>query len=197
MDDIYSVSSSRTYVLHLDDITYKDIINSRELTGDMGGDIHNNDDDSFGKYIDEIVFDKIPRYFSSYNSWIKSTNISCFFCTLSIDGIPVPVATGVEYNNDGRNVRYTVKHLCCSFNCAYAHIDSEYKGDVNKHKYISILKEIYQKIYNKKIVVIQPSPDKSRLQHHGGDLTPKEYRTCIKSLSEIDLHTGSTIERIM
>ncbi len=190
MGDIYA-SIKHVNVLHIDGITYKDILKRQEFSDRL---MFDEDDNNI--CIDNIEYDEIPTYFTIYRDWKKSTNLSCFNCTLTINKVPVPLCTKSEYHNNGKYVRYNVDGSFCSFNCAYAHINCVYAQDPNKNKYISILKEIYYMFYSRRISIIQPSPSRSLLKHYGGKLTPREYELCITSLQETDVFVSSNIDRM-
>lgn len=191
--DIYNLSS-HTNVLHLDNITYKDIIKQQEFSDKL---LFNVDNDNIydGLNLDNIEYKKMPIIFKNMAEW-DTTNLSCYFCTLTINKHPVPTSLKIEYENNGVDIKFVVDQLFCSFNCAYAYLLTKFSCDVNKNKYINILKEIYHKFYGRRIQVFQPSPDKSVLKYHGGSLTPKEYEACILSLSEADIYANNIIDRI-
>lgn len=192
MGDIYTISNPIN-ILHLEGITYKDILKLQEFSNKL---VFEEDTDN-NISIDNTDYEKIPRYFTSVRDWKKSTNLSCVNCTLTIGNIPVPVCLNSEYHNNGKNMRYLVSCLFCSFNCAYAHICTNYINDPNKNKYINILKEIYYLFYSKRISVIQPSPNKLILKHYGGSFTPKEYEACITSLQETDKLVSSNVDKMI
>lgn len=192
MSDIYT-PSNHINVLHLEGITYKDVLKMQEFSTKLIFE----DEEDINISIDNIEYDSVPQYFTIFRDWKKTTNLSCINCTLNINKVPVPLCTKSEYHNNGKYIRYIVSGLFCSFNCGYAHICNNYCMDPNKNKYINILKEIYFLFYSKRISVIQPSPSKTLLKHYGGKLTPSEYEACITSLQETDILVSSNVDRMI
>ena len=187
---MYSINSP-PIIIQLEGITYKDVLRSQEVAHQLSI----PGDDMFGSYVDDIEYEPIPKYFISPICWPTSTNISCYNCTLTINGSPIPVCNKIKQTC--KSPKFMVEKIFCSFNCGYAYIINKYHNEQTRHLYINILKEIYYIFHGTRISVIHPSPDKSNLVYYGGTLNAKDYSMCIKALTDIDNFTEDTIRRFV
>lgn len=134
----------------------------------------------------QVNYNEIPIYFTGVETWIKKTNLKCWFCDCCFNNIPIfipdIVITTIENNVKKFNIS-TIGNFC-SFNCAAAHIELHYASNKKTEKH-NLLKLLY-KIMNSGMIIheIIPSPPKVLMQQYGGRLTNTEYSNIVLSLTE-------------
>ena len=65
-----------------------------------------------------VTYNDFPSIFTNLNSWIKKTNLKCWYCDLNFDNMPVFIPKVIEHS--GLNTDYNISSYgCfCSFCCA-------------------------------------------------------------------------------
>lgn len=151
-------------------------------------------------------FDTIPNWFYNPDQWMKSTNLTCWWCGLVCQNHPwfIPLTkTKKLISDDGKYKEsdfdmsdasllasskkckeisvYKPYGIFCTPWCVMAKLNKEYDPRItNKWQCISLLKEIY-KMYTKKDIDSIPEafyPKEIMIQYCGSKngVTPKEYR---------------------
>ena len=133
----------------------------------------------------QVTYNEIPSVFNGVETWIKKTNLKCWFCDNCFNTSPVfipdIIITMIENNIKKYNIS-TIGNFC-SFNCAAAHIELYYIANKKTEKH-NLLKFLY-KIMNSVIIhEIIPSPPKTLMQQYGGKITCSEYNYIVLSLTE-------------
>lgn len=137
----------------------------------------------FGSDSDSIiVYDKIPSIFTGLSTWIKSTNLCCWFCDFTFNNVPIFIPTYV--NKTDANIEIGTFGNFCSFCCAFAYIQQN-----NMFQYVDYLSYLYQIMNSQKIKAFIPTPPKTRLIKYGGNMTDKEYIDLIHTLINIQKTT--------
>jgi hypothetical protein len=127
-------------------------------------------------YID--IYNKIPLIFNSLDTWIKKTNLSCWYCCLKFDSIPIFIPKIIELSStDDFNIS---THGCfCSFSCAMSY-NNIYNKKICDNIHVKQMLLFLYKIYNKNSVKeIFPSPSKYQMNHYGGTLEKIQYKNKI------------------
>jgi hypothetical protein len=162
--------------------------------------------------LDSIVFNKIPKTFTSINTWPKKTNLKCWTCDFTFDTVPkfVPVYIKERTNNTNNSscqycysnqivdptcadckvlkalpdIEIGVLGNMCSFGCVALYINTNYhKRDV-AFKLLDNLCELYRYFTGKNAHYIPPSPSKTDLVQYGGDKLDIQFRAEIKKIDE-------------
>jgi hypothetical protein len=128
---------------------------------------------------ENIIYDKIPLLFTGINTWVKSTNIQCWYCTRSISGMPWTEPQSIEPVELQNAFSLIVKGFFCSVNCVKSYIDLNAKTPEENNNKTSMLKYLYKIMTNNEILHIQKSPHYTRLLQYGGDLSSSEYQRLI------------------
>lgn len=123
-------------------------------------------------------YDIIPKVFTSLDSWPKSTNIKCWFCTLTFSTRPVFVP--------GRDIKQVNGNFCW-FNCAAAWINLQPENVQWEMR--EQLKELYYIFTGKRVNVILPAHAKTEMKEYGGMSTRAAY---IKKNAELDILSTNT-----
>ncbi len=139
-------------------------------------------------------FDKIPTYFTDYETWPKKINLKCVNCTLDIIGVPIPIPRSANEIN-----QYRVQYICCSFACAENFIAEKYTETDNKYLAGIMLKDV-QRIFNENKDaspmqyelppnfddnIISSGFSRHELQQYGGRLTESQFRERVKKSMHI------------
>lgn len=149
--------------------------------------------------LDTKIYDKIPVNFISVDTWFKSTNICCWFCSRHFKTRPwfepqsieplYEVSSGgmlssKDLNNPSnkKNTSIVIMGIFCSCNCVRSFIDTYTKDLADRHNKIEMLKYVYELFNGKKISDIQPSPSPTEMIQYGGYLTSVEYQQKIDQL---------------
>ena len=130
-----------------------------------------------------VVMNKIPKVFTSLETWIKKTNLRCWYCSLNFDTVPVFLPINIYKKNN--KILQDVHGNFCSFNCTQSYINVYF---CNKDTFIynNNLIKLYKTFYKKNIASIDISPSKYDLALYGGYLTESEYKNKISNLINHD-----------
>lgn len=143
-----------------------------------------------------IIYNKIPNIYTGNNSWIKHTNLMCWFCDFTFDTMPVFVPIYLHSTAD-HEIEMGTKGNFCSFNCACAYLIQHNMSD-----FYTYLIHLYKEMTGKKIYQIIPSPPKTNMVKYGGWLSDIEYINLISSLDKVqnsnsDFQTENLITRVI
>lgn len=161
--------------IHIQDIVAVEDIYQKELLNSIDTNVPN------------VIYDKISKQFINLESWKKSTNIRCWFCSLKFKNAPWFIIENTTYSASG--VKYDINGNFCSCGCLLGYVLVHY----DKRKDFDIFKSInklYKIFYNKSINEIVPSPSKYKLKIYGGDSNIDEYQNEIKKINEINVKNG-------
>lgn len=124
----------------------------------------------------------IPTTFTTWQQWIKSTNLRCWNCDRGFKNPPIFVVDDVSYADGNRII--TPHGNFCSDNCAQAYIDVTYRGVAHddKTRYQVMLA---RERTGKNIAMIKPSIPKTCMKAYCGPngITPDEYEKRLKELN--------------
>ena len=150
------------------------------------------DDDIFERQIleklniksDIIDYIKLPTIFEGMDTWIKNTNIKCWYCDLNFNNYPIFIPRGIEKNSFKSARVYNIQtYGCfCSFCCAASFIKLNYSKICDYIKYIEMLKFLYKIFNNKNISDVLFAPDKYEMIHYGNKLSVEEYKGKIQEV---------------
>ena len=144
-----------------------------------------------------INYDKIPVNFSGFDTWLKSTNLLCNYCTCSIDDVPwfepqtlntISMGkVGVLYNEKVKQKYiFSTKGVFCSVYCVNSHIKQHTKNLNDRIDKNSMLKILYKIFNNAEITNIKLAPDYLLMEKFGGNITCSEYKNMINDLKLSD-----------
>jgi len=161
--------------------------------------IDNNDNEYYE--LDSVIYDKIPKTFTTMEKWPQKTNIKCTHCSLSILGVPIPIPESVDRDKESNQI-FDVNIVCCSFPCSARLITYTihnaslrhgmlgmlkiirtifYRSEHFKHLYdnISKKKRDYNEINNTFYGELRLAPERRELCQYGGSISVKEFRNKI------------------
>ena len=129
------------------------------------------------------IYDIIPTIFTSKETWIKKTNILCWYCNLEFTSMPIFIPESYTKNENGHYME--VYGNFCSFGCAQGFIDNNinFQGR-QKWQTQEILKILYRILNNKEIDIIYPSPSKYLLEKYGGKKKEKKFKEEIMAIDK-------------
>jgi hypothetical protein len=104
----------------------------------------------------------------SQNSWLKKTDIKCWWCCHDFDNSPCCIPE--KYVNN----TYYVYGCFCSFNCAVAHVLDNCNHNVWE-KY-SLLLDFCKEVYDDQVEDIKSAPPREVLRMFGGNLSIEQFR---------------------
>jgi hypothetical protein len=134
-----------------------------------------------------VIYDKIPKQFTTISNWKKITNIRCWYCTLKFKNTPWFIIENINYTPDG-NI-YDIFGNFCSVGCLQGYVNVNYDKRKNFDIFKSIQK-LYKIFYNKNINEIISSPDKSCLKIYGGELEILDYQKQIQIINNTNIENG-------
>ena len=151
--------------------------------------------------INNIKYNKIPSYFTDTNTWIKKTNIKCWFCGCTFFDQPIFIPNNIQKITDSKKIinKIDVIGNFCSWNCAASYIHLHYNS--KKWEMLQLLKILYKIFNGVAIDHIVPAPPKTLMKQYGGDLTILEYKNKIKELNDnykksVQHNLISSVERV-
>lgn len=123
----------------------------------------------------DVVYDRLPSYFSRLSTWVKKTNIKCWYCDLNFDTAPVFIPLILEHIG-GDEYNISVKGCFCGFACAQKHIDIHHQDICNNTKFSDMLRHLHFIFTGERIDEIEPASDKHDMVQYGGTKTKEDYR---------------------
>jgi len=129
------------------------------------------------------TYDCIPSIFRNVDTWIKQSNLKCWFCHLNFNITPIFIPKLIDKNNDELSIH--TKGCFCSFSCAMAYINLHNHNLCEKINEKQKLLLLYKIFYNQIIDDIKESPPVNMLECYGGKMTIEKYREIIKELNQI------------
>ena len=141
--------------------------------------LFNDIPDEVEKKVEEIEYIRLPDEFTDIYSWVKKTNLHCMYCCHPFSSIPVSIPIGINSNGV-----FKLEGVFCSFNCCMAFVNSSSKYMDNRWDIIEMVRLLYSKFYNKKVIKIFESPPNTNLKIFNGTLSIKDYREQILKLQE-------------
>ena len=144
------------------------------------------------------MYIKLPIVFTSFSTWVKTTNIQCCYCDRTFSDPPVFIPKSAEPTSTGY-IMGTEKCFC-SFNCAVKYINISYPKiheNINKKGMLNLLFKEFYGINPNEII---PAPDKEIMIQYGGDITAREYHLEIRKLQKISgvqFKKNNTVSRLM
>lgn len=125
------------------------------------------------------MFDKIPRVFSTIDTWPKSTNIQCWWCNRVFKEMPKFIPSGIVNNGD-----MATYGNFCSFFCAAVHIDVFLDPKIRWERH-QMLKILHVKMTGMHVDYIPRSPVPfTMLQYGGGSDSGDVYGKKLIALSQ-------------
>jgi len=174
----------KSKILFIKGVFIDDILEIDKLIDNRMNNLSNDLFDHKSKIIDsienskEVIYDKLPNVFYSFEKWPKSTNLHCWNCDCKFKNVPVFVPKSIEPPDEDKYFIRTTGCFCC-FNCAASYINI-YVRDMNSvREKQMMLNYLYEIFHDKKIIHISSSPSKFMMKKYGGTLTINEYKTKI------------------
>jgi hypothetical protein len=134
-------------------------------------------------------YDKIPRYFSGLQTWPKSMNLRCWWCTLQFGGTPLFMPERF-YDADG-HPRIDVTGAFCSFPCLVGYVNQLHKADKTRRQQMcEHIKRLFKIMTGKTMYYMDAAPDKSKLNIYGGPMSIEDY---VAELRKMENMFSSTI----
>jgi hypothetical protein len=148
-----------------------------------------NDDIFEQQIIDQLktespvdIYNKIPSIFTNNETWIKKTNLKCWYCDLTFANIPVFIPKLIEPINTGYNI--CTHGSFCSFCCALAYNNTHNTRICENIRVKEMLLFLYKIFTGSAVSEICESPSKYLMQQYGGDLDPMTYRNNVQELKK-------------
>jgi len=128
------------------------------------------------------TYNQIPYEFTGLDTWPKTTNLHCWYCTLQFDTVPLFIPEYIKTLTKNQ-LSFKVTGVICSFSCGISYIIEHYLS-LEKNNYISNLHLLYSVFTGKKPIVIGRSPCRNSLNKFGGHVTETQYKSEIKLLTD-------------
>ena len=147
-------------------------------------------DDIFEKQIREqlntdnpiIYYDKFPSIFYNMKTWIKKTNIKCWYCDLNFETPPVFIPKTIEHSSSEYSI--STFGCFCSFPCATCYCNLYYTKICDNIKINEMIRFLYKIFKGKAIREILQSPSKYEMVQYGGEIDQITYKKKINEISE-------------
>lgn len=172
--------SKKSYVLFLRNcyvdevVTLEEEFDSRLMNESMDNIVCQNEVSKYAPNGDVQYFAN-PQSFTTLAEWPTFSNCRCWFCDCYFEGIPWGCPTATSRNRDGI-IEIHLEGNFCTPNCTQGYIDLHYHDYTYLDK-IGMLKMLFERIRNYKVVQIEPSPPKTlRACYRGSDgISDDEY----------------------
>jgi hypothetical protein len=163
-----------------------EILNDNKINIDI--DIDNNDFSYDDKLIEKPLnltscilntdYNRIPKVFESIETWPRSTNIHCWYCTNQFNGMPIFIPSVIEPNihtKNGDKYLIEVEGNYCKWQCAMSYIRETTKDLIRAIEKINNLYFLYKIINGNYPSHIPEAPNKYILKKFGGTMTTDQY----------------------
>ena len=132
-----------------------------------------------------VSYTKIPSNFVNNKTWIKNTNVKCWYCDLTFDNIPVFIPKIIEHSGINTIDYNIITFGCfCSFCCAVSYIDIYNSKICDNIKLKEMLKFLYMIFNGASIKELLTAPNKYIMEHYGGCTSQVEYRSKINIIKD-------------
>lgn len=157
-------------------------------------------------------YEKLPYIYTGMQSWLKKTNLHCWYCGLVFDDIPIFIPKSVEPNNahhlqidnqlhllsehsanilakeisNNHESKYAMNRegCFCSFHCALSYIDLHYPKPHENIDKKGMLEILFHEMYRIHPHKLYKAPSKYDMIQYGGTLTPNEFKKKIQELQD-------------
>jgi hypothetical protein len=133
------------------------------------------------KYIK--TYDSIPNIFRNVDTWIKQTNLKCWYCHLNFDLTPIFIPKLIDKMPE--LLIYT-KGCFCSFSCAMSYINLHNTDLCERISDRQKLLLLYKIFYNQIIDNIKESPPFHIMECYGGKISIEKYKELIREINKIN-----------
>jgi hypothetical protein len=127
-----------------------------------------------------IIYNNLPSVFTNLNSWIKTTNLKCWYCNLTFDNMPVFIPKIIEHSGFNTDYNISTFGCFCSFSCATTHTNLYYPKICDNIKLKEMTRFLYKIFNGRAIKEITQSPSKFDMNQYGGDLDTSMYRNAVE-----------------
>lgn len=146
--------------------------------------------DKKGKQRSDVVWDRIPRHFTTLDKWVKSTNLRCWYCSMRFKSQPWFII--IYCNNTQESKVYDIRGNFCSCGCLLGFVELYYNKRDNFDIYRNVYK-LYEIMYGKHIDLIRVPSDKLNLKMYGGDMTLDDYQKHLQQVNEENVRNGQPL----
>lgn len=129
-----------------------------------------------------VNYNNFPSIFNNVNTWVKKTNLNCWFCDLNFDNMPVFIPKIIENSGIDKNYNISTHGCFCSFCCATSYINLYYPKICDNIKMKEMLRFLYKIFKGRSIREIFASPSKYMMSQYGGDIEVSSYRSIVNDL---------------
>lgn len=180
MDDIFDFKEFEPeQILKLKGVFLKDILDFAKLQEEK---IQESLNEEIYEIDEDILYniEPLPTMFKGIDTWVKKTQIHCYYCDLQFQGIPCFIPTSIESTINGEIIN--VYGCFCWFNCAVSFIDNSNFPNHKKIDRKNMLYKLYNIFTGNDINYIHPSPNKFDMCKYGGTITEIEYKNMLNNL---------------
>lgn len=118
-------------------------------------------------------YDSIPSRFYNISTWIKNTNLKCWYCSRKFNNPPFFIPNCISYDETGTEY-FEVLGNFCKINCAFTYSLEKFKqNDIYDIQGRLLL--LYEKMYGQRIIRIPTAPNKEEMLEYGGNMTYDDY----------------------
>lgn len=135
-------------------------------------------------------YQRLPKIFESLETWPKSTNLHCWYCTNRFSWLPKTIPLVIEPNvhsKNGDKYLIGVEGNCCRWSCCVSYIQETNRDITKAVEKINNLYFFIQLWTGKYPVHIPIAPSKYLLKKFGGDLTTEQYYNLYDKLEKDNL----------
>jgi len=148
----------------------------------------------------KIIYDSIPKQFTSVKNWIdltKNIRIKCWYCELLFVGVPVFIPSYINKTYNGNT--YDVHGIFCNFGCAcqYLLTNAKFIEDKTQWDKMEMLKIIFNLFHNHGINDFIPAPNKYNLTCYGGNMTTVAFKKELKRINNLNMNNCSYKKQIL
>jgi hypothetical protein len=128
------------------------------------------------------IYNDFPSIFTNLTSWIKKTNLKCWYCDLNFDDMPVFIPKIIEHSGINTDYNISTYGCFCSFCCVTAYTNLYYQKICDNIKIKEMTRFLYRIFKGSAIKEILQSPSKFTMTQYGGDIDTSKYKDSINKL---------------
>jgi hypothetical protein len=128
-------------------------------------------------------YDKIPSKFTTLATWIKHTNLKCWWCSRHFHSVPLFMPISVSRYEQ---TEFAIKGNFDTWQCVASYMGVYFKKKMEYADASELLLKIYKIFTGATADNIPHAPERSCMEEYGGSMTIEEYEASIKPVEIYD-----------
>lgn len=129
-------------------------------------------------------YDKIPPKFTTVATWVRRTNLKCWWCDRSFSTVPLFMPVRVARYVD--LTEFTTHGNFDKWQCVSAYMGGYFRRKIEYDDAVKILLKLYTIFTGTVVDNIPPAPPRTNMEVYGGNLTVAEWEATVPPVEVYD-----------